>query len=267
MTTVHMMLQKKGGVGKSVISTFWMQFLKEKGYTVHGVDTDPANQTFASFKELNVSKIELLDENEDIDQRKFDMLVETVFTMSASTHLIIDTGSSCFTSLYAYLKYNDTFNLFTKGGHPVYIHTPIAGGGSLGETTDCLDTLVSTFPENDFIIWKNFYHGELVVNKIPFEHFKNFPKWDARTVATIAIPHRNPATFGKDIQLMIANRNTFQAAKTSATLNMAVRQRLTMFWREACEAMEQGIVFDPPPEKDANKVLAFDAADKKTKVG
>jgi hypothetical protein len=270
MATVHMMLQKKGGVGKSTICSFWMQFLKEQGYSVDGMDTDPANKTFSAFTELKVSKLELLDANDDIDPRKFDLLVDMICKLPKSRHLVIDTGSSCFTSLFAYLKHNNAFGVISGAGHPIYIHTPVAGGADVLESTESLVKLVQTFPSLSFVIWKNRYHGDLVVDtvdgQVPFEQFKDYPIIDQCRVATIEIPFKNPATFGKDIELLMAKKWTFQAGKTAPSLPVMVRERLTLFWRDACEAMTKGLVFDPP-EKETKNVIPFDPAEKKNNAG
>jgi len=243
MAIVHLVMQKKGGVGKSMVSSFWMQYLNEAGYTVYGLDTDPSNKSFAAFQELDVAKLELLDQNDDIDPRRFDTLVDAIYRLDPTHHLIIDTGSSCYPSLYAYLKHNNPFAIIKDGGHQIYIHTPIAGGSDVIETTACLEQLVSTFPDVQFVVWKNRYHGDLVIDDKPFEQFKVYPKIKNSLVATVEIPHKNPATFGKDVELLLAKRHTFKAAANSS-LPVMVRQRLSIFWREACEAMSSALVFE-----------------------
>ena len=245
MAIVHLVMQKKGGVGKSMICSFWYQFLQKEGYSVQGLDTDPSNKTFAEFAELSVAKLELLDQNDDIDPRRFDVLVETIYKLDSSDHLIIDTGSSCYTALFSYLKHNNPLALIKEAGHQVYVHTPVAGGADVIATSACLNDLVNTFPDLDFIVWKNRYHGELVVDDKPFEEFKVYPNIKKSLAADIEIPLKNPATFGKDIQLMLAKKHTFQAAMNSS-LPVMVRQRLAIFWKEACKAMKNALVFNQP---------------------
>jgi len=245
MATVHITLQKKGGVGKSMVSTMWMQFLDEMGYPVIGIDTDPSNKSFAEFSELGVSKLEILDRNDEIDSRRFDVLVETVCGLEAQDHIVIDTGSSCYPSLFAYLKHNGPLDIIRDAGHRIFIHTPISGGSDVIFTTACLEDLISTFPEMPFIIWKNRYHGDLVIDEKPFEQFKVYPKLKKHLVAEIEIPHKNPATFGKDVELLMAKKHTFKAAINSS-MPVMVRQRLKIFWNEACSSMKNALIFGEP---------------------
>ena len=46
-TAIHIALQGKGGVGKSLISAILSQYLSSKGQDVYGIDVDPVNQTFS----------------------------------------------------------------------------------------------------------------------------------------------------------------------------------------------------------------------------
>ena len=73
--TVHLSLQGKGGVGKSLIASFIAQFYKTQGVRAICVDTDPVNQTFSQYAALGARHLQLMDGNQ-IDRRRFDALVE-----------------------------------------------------------------------------------------------------------------------------------------------------------------------------------------------
>ena len=75
MSNVHIVLQGKGGVGKSLAASMLAQYLTKRGESPLCIDTDPINATLAGFQSLNVSKVELL-ENGDINPRKFDAMME-----------------------------------------------------------------------------------------------------------------------------------------------------------------------------------------------
>ncbi len=248
MATIHMILQSKGGAGKSLVSSFWMQFLGQMGYPVMGIDTDPSNRSFAGFADLDVSTLEIMGANDEIDSRRFDVLVETVCSLSPADHVVIDTGASCFTSLFGYLKNANPFEVIQEVGNQVYIHTPVGGGGDLVHTSNCLTDLVGSFPAIPFVMWLNRYNGELVLDKMPFEEFKVYPEIKKHCVAEVKIPLKNPATFGKDIELLMTKRQTFREAINSS-MPIMVRQRLRLFWNEACEAMKPALVFGPPRQQ------------------
>ena len=81
MSTVHLILQGKGGVGKSFAAFLLAQYLPDKSILVRCFDADPINNTLANFPALNAVKVDLI-ENSDkgrrIDPRRFDDLVEQI---------------------------------------------------------------------------------------------------------------------------------------------------------------------------------------------
>ena len=46
---IHLTLQGKGGVGKSLVAAVLAQYLKSAGRDVRCIDTDPVNRTFAQY--------------------------------------------------------------------------------------------------------------------------------------------------------------------------------------------------------------------------
>ncbi len=74
--SINIVLQGKGGVGKSFISSILAQyFLDYKKVDLVGADTDPVNKSFASFERINAYPIEIL-KNGAIIQSKFDNIFE-----------------------------------------------------------------------------------------------------------------------------------------------------------------------------------------------
>ena len=54
---IHLTLQGKGGVGKSLIASILAQYLKEKGREVRCIDTDPVNRMFAQYGALAADRL------------------------------------------------------------------------------------------------------------------------------------------------------------------------------------------------------------------
>src|SRR6476469_8349502 len=92
-TTMHLSLQGKGGVGKSLTSSILAQYLTGRGKSVKCVDTDPVNQTLTQYKGLRASHLSLL-RNGGIDARGFDGLMERVLTEHGV--FVVDNGASTF---------------------------------------------------------------------------------------------------------------------------------------------------------------------------
>src|SRR5437762_6482025 len=96
-TTVHLSLQGKGGVGKSLVASILSQYFVSKDRAVHAVDADPVNQTLAQYEALVVERLNLL-KNGNVDQRAFDVLMERMLTEPGT--FVVDTGASTFIPLW-----------------------------------------------------------------------------------------------------------------------------------------------------------------------
>src|SRR6266536_1166403 len=66
--SIHLSLQGKGGVGKSLIASILAQYFRDRGREIRCIDTDPVNSTMFQYKALDVSRLELLRDG-SIDQR------------------------------------------------------------------------------------------------------------------------------------------------------------------------------------------------------
>ena len=78
--TVHFVLQAKGGIGKSFVSTLLAQHMINETGAVRCFDTDQENTTFKHYAALAVTHIKLTDQSRLIDPKKFDSLMETLLT-------------------------------------------------------------------------------------------------------------------------------------------------------------------------------------------
>src|SRR5438876_9627819 len=99
-TTLHLSLQGKGGVGKTLVASILVQYFRERGKTVCPVDTDPVNHSLAQYRELGVEPLEVLRDGR-VDQRKFDVLLERLLTESGI--FVVDSGASTFIPLWYYM--------------------------------------------------------------------------------------------------------------------------------------------------------------------
>jgi CO dehydrogenase nickel-insertion accessory protein CooC1 len=57
MPRVHMTLQGKGGIGKSLIAALLAQYKAAQGPLPLCIDTDPINATLEGFKALHVRRL------------------------------------------------------------------------------------------------------------------------------------------------------------------------------------------------------------------
>ena len=121
MAKIHMVLQGKGGVGKSFIASIIAQHCYAKKKDILCIDTDPVNATFYGFKKLNVTRLDLMD-GDNVDPRKFDHLVEMI--TKSKSDVIIDNGASTFVGLSHYLISNQVSTMLREMGAAATISSP-----------------------------------------------------------------------------------------------------------------------------------------------
>ena len=224
MAKIHMILQGKGGVGKSLIATILAQHKFAKGRNPLCIDTDPVNATFSGFNKLNVKRLKLM-EGDEINPRKFDDLIELIAT--SESDVIIDNGASTFVPLSHYLISNNIPTLLLEMGHELVVHTVITGSQALLDTLNGFAQLVSQFPEEAlFTVWLNPFWGPIEMNGKDFEQMKAYQDNKARVSAIIRIPLYKADTFGRDISDMLQKRLTFDEAINEKTLPLMMRQRI-----------------------------------------
>ncbi len=224
MAKIHMVLQGKGGVGKSMIAATMAQFKAGKGHKPLCIDTDPINATFEGYKALEVRRLNILDADE-INTRNFDALIQMID--STGNDVIIDNGASSFVPLSHYLISNQVPALFEEMGRELVVHTIITGGQALLDTVSGFAQLATQFPsEALFVVWLNPYWGPVEHQGKGFEQMKAYTTHKARVSALIQIPVLKEETFGRDFSEMLQARLTFDEALAMESLTIMSRQRL-----------------------------------------
>ena len=241
MRTVHLILQGKGGVGKSLVASLLCQYLIEQGRNILAFDTDPVNQTLTGYKDLPVQELKLM-KGDDIDRRGFDQLIEAV--LSASDDVVVDNGAATFVPLSSYLKENQTVDFLEEAGMRVLMHTVFTGGQAMKETADGLVSLARHFPTVPLVVWLNRYFGEIATAGKQFEEFKVYRENQDQIAGLIYIPMKSPQTFGRDLEELFSRHQTFAQAAVDASLPVMTRQRLKIFWSEVCQAIDKTGIID-----------------------
>ena len=246
MRTVHLILQGKGGVGKSLVASLLCQYLIAQGRNILAFDTDPVNQTLTGYKDLPVQELHLM-KGDDIDRRRFDQLIEDILT--APGDVVVDNGAASFVPLSVYLKENQTIDFLEESGIRVLIHTVFTGGQAMKETADGLVSLASHFPTVPLVVWLNRYFGEIATETKKFEEFKVYRENQDKIAALIYIPLKSQQTFGKDLEELFSRHQTFAAALASDALPVMTKQRLKIFWNEVSQAIDMTGIIDTVPDE------------------
>lgn len=240
MSKIHVILQGKGGVGKSVAAAFLAQYKAEKGQEPSCIDTDPVNATFHGYKALKVKRLQIM-EADEINPRSFDTLVELI--AASKGDVIIDNGASSFVPLSHFLISNQVPALLAEMGHELVVHTVVTGGQALLDTVSGFSQLVSQFPaEALFVVWLNPYWGPIEHEGKGFEQMKAYTANKGRVSAIIQIPSLKKETYGRDLSDMLQERLTFDEALAMSSLTIMTRQRLKIIKGQVYGQLENATV-------------------------
>lgn len=234
-TSVHLLLQGKGGVGKSLIASVLSQYFASKERALHAVDADPINQTLAEYRGLRVEPLNLLKDG-NVDQRAFDTLMERILTQIGT--FVVDTGASTFIPLWHYLLENKALDVLVGSGRQVFVHTVITGGQALGDTLNGFDQLAETTAQRNLVVWLNEYFGEVKQEGASFPDMAVYQARREKVHGVVAIVRRNADTFGKDVEEMISRKMTFDEAVNGAEFTIMAKQRLRLIQRDLFEQLD-----------------------------
>jgi hypothetical protein len=235
--TVHFVLQGKGGIGKTLVSTILAQWLKSKSDNpLRCYDTDQENTTFSRYKSLDVKHIPVMTESRTIDPKRFDSLMIDI--LEENGNCVVDNGANTFSPLLAYLIENDCFNLLQESGRQVYIHTIVGGGDTLHDTAmGFVSTAKST--SVPLVLWENEHFGLLQsASGKAFIESQTYSENSTRVRGRVVLTQRNADTFGADVKKMNTARLTLDEVKGSDKFNVMEKQRVKVVFRDLYEQLD-----------------------------
>ena len=242
MKQAHFIVQGKGGVGKSLIASMLAQYLTDfSGSVIRCFDTDPVNPTFSRYQALNVETINILNEQNDINRREFDTLVEKLLDNSDDV-AVIDNGAATFIPLMSYIRENDLLELMLSSEMEIIFHTPLYGGDALQDTLQGLSAIINQLPQSKIVCWLN--HNQNAISFGDGRKFKElelYKKHAHRFLGIVELKQRNAETFGVDIKEMTQRHLTVAEVKANADKRWKLTeiQRINLFYKDICEQLHQ----------------------------
>ena len=225
MQEVHMVAQGKGGMGKTFIASLVVQYLQGKTTHLHCYDTDPQNHSFANYPAFNAEVINILNDDDSINTRPFDDLVEALIYQDGFA--VVDNGSATFSPLMNYMAENDTANALAEEGVRLVFHVPLDGGQALTECVKGLDKILEKH-NADVIVWLNEHNGKIELKGKTFKEFSVYKANQERILGIVKIESLAADTYGKDITTMTEMNLTFEEVKVSPEFRFAEKRRLNM---------------------------------------
>ena len=164
---VHLVLQGKGGIGKSLAASYMVQYHRHIGKPVKAFDADPVNASLAAMPGLDAQRVALV-VDDAIDVKAADQFIEMLLTYDED--VVIDRGAASFLPLSSYLIDTEIAGLLDAAGRELVIHTIVTGGGSFVDTARGLEAVVEDFPATaTLIVWTNEYFGPVRIDDVAFE--------------------------------------------------------------------------------------------------
>jgi hypothetical protein len=236
--TVHFILQGKGGIGKTLVSTMLAQWIAAKDdKPLRCYDTDQENATFSRYKAMAVKHVPVMTDARHIDPKRFDALM--IDMLETDGNCVVDNGANTFSPLMAYLIENDAFSLLQESGRSVYIHTIVGGGDTLFDTASgFVSTATSTAVP--LVLWENEHFGLLqsASGKL-FSESHTYHDHAARVRGRVTLCGRNPDTFGADIKKMNTARLTLNEVIQNEKFNIMEKQRIKVVYRDIYEQLDK----------------------------
>lgn len=222
--TIHFVLQGKGGIGKSFVSCLLAQYFQNQNANLKCFDLDQVNSTLSYYKALNVEHYDVLDEDETVVPKKFDGLMEELFTKEGT--FVIDTGANTFSNLLSYLIQNDIFSLLRDYGKKVYIHTIVGGGDALLDTANGFNSIALGADAN-LVLWLNQHFGKLETEDgKEFIDAKVFKAHKDKLCGIVVLSSRQKDKYGDDVVKMNTKRLTLTEVMDSSDFMIAEKQRI-----------------------------------------
>ncbi|MDR5614932.1 conjugal transfer protein TraL [Arsenophonus sp.] len=225
--TAHLILQGKGGVGKSLVSSILAQYFIERNFTPICGDTDPVNTTFYQIKGLDVALVPIT-EGGTVVQRLFDPLFESI--INAKHPVVIDNGASTFLPMLKFLKSNLILETLEQFSKQTFIHSIITGGQAKDDTANGLIALLDMIKESGtntkIIVWKNEFWGTPLFEGKQLEEMPWIKKNSDIIKGVVSIIDRNSDAFSTDIKIMTENHMTYNEVKESDKFGLIAKSRI-----------------------------------------
>ena len=235
-STIHLTLQGKGGVGKSLVASILAQYFRHNGREIHCIDSDPVNQTFSQYAELGAEHLALMRDGR-IDSGGFDILLHRLLTEKGT--FIVDNGASTFVPLWNFIVESNALEMLSDAGRKLYVHTIITGGQALGDTLKGFKSLADSSAERNIVVWLNEYFGVIERDGKTFTDMQAYKDCEPKVFGLVHIAKRNPDTFGRDVEEVITRKRTFEDAIRNGTATVMSKQRLKMVQRDLFEQLDQ----------------------------
>jgi hypothetical protein len=225
--TLHVVLQGKDGVGKTVVALLLAQRIEETGKPVVSVDADPVHASLSRLAATRPERLSLF-AGHTIDTCALDRLIRELLRKDA--HIVVDSGAAGFVPIGRYLVENDAAVSMTEAGHDVVAHVVVTGVPGMLDTMKGLDAIARHFPPRiRIVVWLNEYFGPIVnANGKPFEELPVYTDNRERIFALVLLPMLSEQA-SADLRMMFDRRLSFAQALAPDNTSVHSVQKSRLF--------------------------------------
>lgn len=242
MSQVGIMIGSKGGIGKTTACLHWAQAKVAAGRNVACIDTDASTKTLAQFSGLDVSKVEVVSDEQagaaEVQEWRHNAIFEQLSELPADTDVIVDSGASNYVQMLAWMMNSEVFDTLQAMGRDLELHTVIGGGADFVPSLACLGELRTNLPATiHFTVWLNPHGGSLELNGTSFFETKTYEETKARISSIITLPRWAQGTLPL-IERMLKDNKTYDEALADEALALWDRPRLRRAKEEIFSVIE-----------------------------
>ncbi len=244
MSKIHLVMQGKGGVGKSLLAFYLAQYVREKNGKCLVFDTDPLNQTLARTTALEAKVVRILaEDNITIMKNAFDLMIEECETEDAD--VVIDVGASSFVPMLEYCVVNGVYDLWHEMGHTCILHSIITGK-DFGHTCNMFAVVMEKtgrLPSVSSIVWLNPFAGPVEKDGKGFDKTSVYRDNERHIKAVLPMPAFTSDMFHPDFLAMMEKGRTFDEVIADPVVSIMSRQRVKMMKRDIFGVMDKAGIF------------------------
>jgi hypothetical protein len=234
---IHLVLQGKGGVGKTVVASWLAEFLSTRAQCVRCIDGDPVNRSLGQYKALEADRLDLVNDDGLVQRTRYDALLERFISEDAI--FVVDSGATAFMPFWTYTIETEMLRVLREAGRRVYVHVPVSGGEMLNDTLLGFKTLAKSTTGKNLVVWINEYFGPVARDGKRFEEMQVYLEHQENILACVGLVQRSADTYGQTIRRMREKKLTFSEAIQSEEFMLAERSRLHIVRRDLFEQLER----------------------------
>lgn len=238
---LHIVMQGKGGAGKSHVASLLCQYHTEYGQPYQAFDLDPINKTLTAMLPLEVSAWKVTRPGEsNLDIRQLDQLIERIQTGECDA--ILDTGSTSYIAFNEYmLKYDIPALLYAADKTHTVLHCVVRAGPSLYECIRNLEQLLLSYhpgPSLSIVVWLNQVENKIIDAGHSYEEMPWYKTHQSKISTVVEMEQITDEMFRIDVNEMLLRHQTYDEAIQDPATNLVSKHRLGILKKNMLRQIE-----------------------------